>query len=172
MVRPCWHFVFVTPFMGANMSELFNPVVPKPQHISESQFHSLIVAGLARVASKIGRGNLADRMGRTTRALDKVFAGSTPDAKALFDALAADATVLDELAAAYGFQLVPIAREHEPDLSLAAGLCDGASELMKANTDGNRDHRETMKVAEILRPHIGPAMAIVRQADKIRGVAA
>lgn len=154
------------------MAELFNTVVPKKDPITESQFHELIVAGLARVAAKIGRGNLADRMGRTTRALDKVFGGSTPDAKALFDALKADATVLDELAAAYGFQLVPIGEAAEPDLSLAAGLCDGASELMKANSDGNRDHRETMRVAEILRPHIGPAMAIVHEADKIRGVAA
>jgi hypothetical protein len=154
------------------MTELFNPVVPKRHDVSEPQFHNLIVAGLARVAAKIGRGNLADRMGRTTRALDKVFAGSTPDAKAMFDALAADPTALDELAAAYGFQLVPLNRDCETDLSLAAGLCDGASELMKANSDGDRNHRETLRVAEILRPHIGPAMGIIQEADKIRGVAA
>lgn len=154
------------------MTELFNPVVPKNRNVTDAEFHNLIVAGLARVAAKIGRGNLADRMGRTTRALDKVFAGSTPDAKALFDALKADATAIDELASAYGFQLVPLNRECEPDLSLAAGLCDGASELVKANSDGDRDHRETLKVADILRPHIGPAMAIVHEADKIRGVAA
>ena len=154
------------------MTELFNPVVPKRPELSEPQFHNLIVAGLARVAAKIGRGNLADRMGRTTRALDKVFAGSTPDAKALFDALAADSTVLDELLSAYGFHLVPTQSEPGNDLRVAAGLCEGASELIKSQSDGERNHRVTLKVADTLRPHMGPALAIINEADRIRGAAA
>lgn len=153
------------------MMDLFNPVVPKKQPQTESEFHSLVVAGLARVAAKIGRGNLADKMGRTTRALDKVFAGSTPDAQALWDATRADATVLDELAAAYGFQLVPINAGQGSDLATAAGLCDAASELIHSHEDGERDHNETIRCAEKLRPHIGPAMAIVQEADRLRRAA-
>lgn len=151
------------------MMDLFNPVVPKKRPQTESDFHGLVVAGLARVAAKIGRGNLADKMGRTTRAIDKVFGGSTPDAKALWDAMLADSSVMDELAAAYGFRIIPLNCEPANDLALAAGLCESASELIGANADGHRDHRETCRIADKLRPFAGPVCAIIREADEIRG---
>lgn len=153
------------------MPESQSPVVPKSPPKTEADFHDLVVAGLARVAVKIGRGTLADKMGRTTRALDKVFGGSTPEAKALWDATTADPTVLDEIAAAYGFVLIPMQDESAGDLTTAAGLCHAAAELIQSYEDGVRDHRETMKVADMLRPHIGPVLAIVRAADKLRAKA-
>jgi hypothetical protein len=156
--------------MGDYMGDLSGTVVHKRQPKSESEFHSLIVAGLARVAAKIGRGTLADKMGRTPRAIDKVFAGSIPDAKALWDATAADPSVLDEIAAAYGFRIVPLNSDPSSDLKLSAGLCDVASELMVSMQDGHRDHNETLKVADKLRHVVGPAIAIIEEADRLRGV--
>jgi hypothetical protein len=154
--------------MKANLMDLFNPVVPKKRPQTESEFHSLVVAGLARVSAKIGRGNLADKMGRTTRSVDKVFAGSTPDAKALWDAMLADSSVMDELAAAYGFRIIPLRCDPSNDLELAAGLCASASEIINAHTDGHRNHKETCRIADNLRPFVGLASAIIREADAIR----
>lgn len=148
--------------------DLFNPVVPKKQPRTESEFHGLVVAGLARVSAKIGRGNLADKMGRTTRSVDKVFAGSTPDAKALWDAMLADGSVMDELAAAYGFRIIPLNADPAADLATATGLCEGAAEIIKSQADGHRDHQETCRVADKLRPFIGPVCAIIHEADAIR----
>lgn len=154
------------------MSDLFGAVVPKSGSVSEGEFHTLVVAGLARAAAKMGRGNLADRMGRTTRSVDKVFAGSTPDAKALFDVLLACPSALDEVLARYGFGIHPIVADAGEDMETAAGLCEAASDLIHANADGHRDYRETCRVADKLRPVVAHAMAIVHDADKIRGVAA
>lgn len=40
--------VSIDPFMRCNMSELFNTVVPKQHPLTESEFHSLLVADKAR----------------------------------------------------------------------------------------------------------------------------
>ena len=74
-------------------------VFHKTAALCEAQFHALVVQGLARIAARHGRGALSDAMGRCSRQLDNVFAGADPKAKALFDALALDATALDELLA-------------------------------------------------------------------------
>lgn len=147
-------------------------VVPKRERLSEAQFHAKVVAGLARVAGQIGAGTLADNMGRSTRQLGNVMGGSTPDAKALFDALHADATVLDELLAEYGFKLCPLHATAANDIATMTGLCDVASEMGRAlSDDGVRNHRETLKVADKVRPHMQALAAIVREADELRGAA-
>jgi len=146
-------------------------VLPKRVGPDEAHFGALFVAGLARVAAKIGKGTLADRMGRTVRSLDNILAGGSTSGKAMCDTLLADSTALDEVLAEYGFKLVPLTAEAANDLNTAAGLLDGATELVRAQRDGIRDHTETLMVADKLRPHLPAALAIVREADQIRGVA-
>jgi hypothetical protein len=146
-------------------------VLPKRVGPDEARFGTLFVAGLARVAAKIGKGTLADRMGRTVRSLENIMAGGSTSGKAMCDALLADHTALDEVLADYGFKLVPLTLDAANDLNTAAGLLDGATELVRSQHDGHRDHSETLRVADKLRPHLPAALAIVREADQIRGVA-
>ena len=150
------------------MSELFNTVVPKQHPLTESEFHSLLVAGMARVAANIGRGNLADRMGRTTRALDKVFAGSTPDAKAIFDALAVCPTILDELLGRYGYRIAPLKSDTAIDFEIIADTSALIAEHTEAMRDGVRDHRETFRIADKARPVVAKYSAIIHEADTRR----
>lgn len=63
------------------MPELSSTVVRKRSQISETTFHAALVAGLARVASEIGRGNLSDKWGRSPRMLGKLM--SRPTARAM-----------------------------------------------------------------------------------------
>lgn len=142
-------------------------VLPKRTVPDEARFHALIVQGLARVAAQHGRGTLSDAMGRSGRQLDNVFAGSDPKAKALFDVLALDPTALDEILSAYGLRTVPLAGGIEDDLRLAAGLSNGLSKLIESAADGVRDHNETLAIAALLRPHVGPINAIINQADDL-----
>lgn len=146
-------------------------VLPKRTGPDEAHFGALFVAGLARVAANIGKGTLADRMGRTVRSLENILAGGSTSAKAMCDALLADCTALDEVLREYGFKLVPLTAEAANDLNTAAGLLDGATELVRSQNDGVRDHAETLRVADKLRPHLPAALAIINEADKIRGVA-
>ncbi|SEM54900.1 hypothetical protein SAMN05192583_0588 [Sphingomonas gellani] len=146
-------------------------VLPKRSGPDEATFATLFVAGLARVAAKLGKGALADRMGRTTRSLDNILGGGSTSGKAMFDALLADETALDEVLASYGFRLCPLHSEAANDLTVAAGVIDAMGELVRSRSDGHRDHNETLAVATLLRPHLPAMQAIVREADELRGAA-
>lgn len=151
------------------MPELFSGVVPKPPPLTEAEFHSALCAGLARVAANIGRGNLADKSGRTTRALDKVFAGSIPNGKGLLDFLIADPTALDELLARYGYQLAPLGQQAAIDFEIIADAAALTAEHTEALRDGLRDHRETIRIADKARPVVAAYQGIIADADKIKG---
>ncbi|MBB4642344.1 hypothetical protein [Rhizorhapis suberifaciens] len=155
------------------MTQRSNIVVPKRQKPDEQQFHALMVAGLARTAAKVGRGTLADSMGRTVRALDKVFAGSCPEPKALFDLLVDEPQALDELYARYGFKLAPLTADAANDFHTAADLARAAGAFMDALSDGQRDHLETLALGALFRDLLPRIQAVVSDADRIRsGVAA
>lgn len=158
------------------MTHRTNTVVPKAQCPTEEQFHNLVIAGLARVSTKVGRGAVAQQMGRTTRALDKVFAGSTPEAKALFDLLGSKETItaLDEVLATYGVRLAPLHANADNDMHTAADLAKAAGSLMDALSDGKRDHLETLTLGTMFRELLPKIAAIVSEADAIRngGIAA
>lgn len=154
------------------MADLIDPVVPNRRGISPLQFHEALITGLARVAGRIGRGNLADKSERTTKALDKLFSGSSADTsgKGLLDFLQADPSALDEVLALYGYQLAPLGSQAAIDFEIIA---DGAA-LLNAHTeamrDGRRDHRETIKIADLARPVVAEYTSIIREADVLRGV--
>lgn len=146
-------------------------VLPKRTGPSEATFASLFVAGLARVAAKIGKGTLADRMDRTPRSLDNILGGGSTSGKAMFDALLADETVLDEVLASYGFRLCSLHQQAANDLLVAGGVIDAMGKLVSAHADGIRDHNETLSIAALLRPHLPAIQAIVHEADTLRGAA-
>jgi hypothetical protein len=153
------------------MAETINLVVPVRRVPSELQYHEALVAGLARVAAGIGRGNLADKSNRTTRALDKLFSGSSADTsgKGLLDFLLADPTTLDEVLALYGFQLTPSSCDPVLDFEIIADTAALAAEHTNAMRDGRREHRETIRIADKARPVVARYSAIIAEADQIRG---
>lgn len=153
------------------MTEKFNLVVPNRQAPTELQYHQALVSGLARVAVHTGRGNLADKSNRTTRALDKLFSGSCNDTsgKGLLDFLNADPTALDEVLAIYGFQLAPVSAQCAPDFAIIADAAEIVATYTDALRDGHRDHRDTIRIAEKARPVISGLQGIVAEADQHRG---
>lgn len=117
--------------------------------------------GLSRVALEAGCDEKTIRNARdckSTLRLDNVL-----------NLLTIDPTALDELFGQFGMRLVPAAPEAANDLHTAAGLLDGATELIRAMEDGIREASETCRVADKLRPHLPAAIAICREADQIRG---
>src|SRR5690606_21604563 len=127
--------------------------------------------GLARVASNVGRGNLADKSNRTTRALDKLFSGSSADTsgKGLLDFLCADPSALDEVLALYGFQLAPAEALPAIDFEIIADTAALQAEHTEAMRDGRRCHRETIRIADKARPVVARYSAIIAEADELRG---
>lgn len=152
---------------------LDNLVVPKRASPTPSEFHTALVAGLARAALSLGRGNLADRSNRTTRALDKLFSGACADTsgKGLLDFLMAAPTALDEVLALYGFQLAPLGHAPAVDSEIIADTAALAAEHTEAMRDGVRQHRETLRIADKARPVVAKYSAIIAEADRLRGAA-
>lgn len=146
-------------------------VVPVRSGPSELQYHQALVSGLARVAAKTGRGNLADRSHRTTRALDKLFSGACADTsgKGLLDFLCADPTALDEVLALYGLKLSPVEAEAGQDFTTIADSAALLATFTDAMRDGRRDHRETIAIAEKARGVVPHLTAIIAEADAFRG---
>lgn len=155
------------------MADLIAPVVPNRGGINPLRYHEALVAGLARIASKIGRGNLADKSERTTKALDKLFSGSSADTsgKGLLDFLHADPTALDEVLALYGYQLSPLGSEAAIDFEIIADAAALSAEHTEAMRDGRRDHRDTIRIADKARAVVQGYTAIIREADVLRGAA-
>lgn len=155
------------------MADLPNIVVPKDNAPSPLRFHEALVAGLARTAARIGRGNLADKSQRTTKALDKLFCGDSMDTsgKGLLDFLHADPSALDEVLALYGFGLHRIDAGTGDDFATIADTASLSAEMTEAMRDGARDHRETIRIADKARPVVRALHGIIHEADTIRGAA-
>ena len=154
------------------MSDPLNLVVPKRQAPSPLAFHDALVAGLARTAAKVGRGNLADKSLRTPKALNKLFCGDSMDTtgKGLLDFLLADPTALDEVLALYGFGLHQIQSGECADHGTIADTAALQAAHTEALRDGKRDHRETIVIAEKARPVVAAMHSIIAEADRLRGV--
>ena len=152
------------------MPDRLNVVLPKRRAISEEDYHDALVAGLARVANQIGRGNLADKSCRTPRALANLFTeGKDTSGKGLIDFLIADASALDEVLGLYGYGLHKLPTgEAGDDHALIADTAKLASVHSEAMRDGRRDHHDTLRIAEAARPVVAACCGIIAEADRFR----
>lgn len=158
------------------MADPHNLVVPKVESVSPLRFHAALIAGLARVAARVGRGNLADKSDRTPKALGKLFSGDSMDTsgKGLCDFLLADPTALDEVLAIYGFGIhrLPEASGSKEDHTAIADVLALANIHADAMRDGHRDHRETQTIANAARPVVQAYCGIIAEADGHKGLRA
>jgi len=125
-------------------------IVPDRPPVSRQLFHAEMVIGLAR-ASKHGRGRLADAMDLSAAGLDRVFTGSLPNAKRLWDARSLDPSVLDGIAALYDCRIVPAGTACAGDELAAPAVVRLLHKLVDAELDGAKDHRELLDMEPELR---------------------
>ena len=141
--------------------------------ISKDIFQRRLAAAWGRVWPTVGKGAMAQAMGLNhTKAIDRGVTGiNLPEAHTIFNSLLADKTALDEVIAWYGCKITPVGITAANDFATAAGTLDAMSALVRALADQRRDHKETLDIAALLRPHIAALNAIVREADEHRGAA-
>ncbi|MDF2382458.1 hypothetical protein JMG10_13330 [Nostoc ellipsosporum NOK] len=141
--------------------------------LTKDKFQRKLAAGWGRIWPKIGKGTMASAMGLDeTKTIDRgLTAANLPAAHTVFNSLLADETSLDEVLAHYGFRLTRIFGAAANDLSTAAGTIDAMVALVRSQDDNHRDHTETLAIAELLRPHMSSLVAIVSEADALRGAA-
>lgn len=147
-------------------------VRPSGKRLTEEDARKALSFGLLRLTSNHG----PSRVGLEAGCDEKTIRNARDQKSTLrldlaLNLLALDHTALDELLSKYGFRLTRTSSDAANDLHTAAGLLDGASELIRAQDDGFRDPAETCRVADKLRPHLPAAIAIIQEADLIRGAA-
>lgn len=149
-------------------TNVLRQIAPLPKH----RVAALLAAGWSRVIARIGRGTFADTLEVSENTVGNALAGrTTPELHTALNSLAADPTSLDEVLAGYGLRLAPLHATAANDMVTAAGVINAMGELVKALADGNRDHNETLAIAALLRPYLPHLVAIVTEADGLRGAA-
>ena len=73
----------------------------------------------------------------------------------------------------YGFILIPEDRAMSPDMETLIEMSQAMTRFCEALEDGRRDHRETIELANKLRPLVPKLSQIIAEADatKLRSVA-
>ena len=148
-----------------------NTVLPNAQLATEDDFHACMMLGIARMVAKHGRGKVANALGVSTRQLGNLANGSFPAPHRLFNLLVLDPTALNEVSGLYGAELRASKPNAANDMETVAGLSHLAGKWVEALSDGNRCHRETLDLADTIRPIVASLNAICLEADRIKGAA-
>lgn len=150
-----------------------NHVCPKVAP-DKSEVSAALSVGWARAARSIGKGAFADKIKSCTKTVDRALTGDTvPELHTALASLLADPHALDEVFPLYGFN--PPQHRHATaanDLATVSELSGLVSTFCAALKDGNRDHRETLAIADLVRAIMPSLTDILDEANRLRGVKA
>ena len=150
------------------MPDRFNSVLHAIAAIDEEQFKHAFVAGLHRLVGIHGRAKVANALGCTDRNLNNYYTGSLPSPHRLWNLRSLDLTALDEIAGLYSAEVRQSDAAAVRDFETIANLSRLAADYVEVMADGVRDHRETLDLAETIRPLMASLSALVAEADRIK----
>lgn len=156
--------------MVAIMAESAGQVRPKLQ--DKADVSVALAKGWLRMVDTYRKGSFADALEvdpkTVGRALDLT---STPALHTAMNSLLVDETALNELFALYGFH-PPRRRMARPinDMHTLADLSGLVSRFCSALEDGERDHQETLALAQQIAPIMPALTAILNEAHKLHGI--
>ena len=154
--------------MGDAMPERAGRVCPDNR--SKMDVSAALAAGWARVIMRVGRGAFADRLGIDAKTVARALTGETvPELHTALNAVMVEPTALDEVMSLYGLELRPREAGAGMDMAMIADLARLTAKWVDVMADGVRDHRETLSLAEAIRPMMPGLTAILAEADALRG---
>lgn len=144
--------------------------------LSKEAVQSRLAAAWARtIAGMEGKkATFAEAIGCHPDTVSNALAGNTvPELHTALNSLLACPDALFEVFSLYGFRLVPDDRAMSPDMRTIFEMSEALTTYIAAMEDGRRDHRETLRIAEKVRPLLSKLAALVAEADdkKLRRVA-
>jgi hypothetical protein len=140
--------------------------------VTKERVSSRLVQAWSRTIAERFKGNktaFAGAIGVCPETVSNALSGSTvPELHTALNSLLACPNALDEALALYGLQLVPRDMAMSPDMITLSQMGKALSEFIEALSDGKRTHRETLELAEELRPLIPRLTAIVHEAEGLK----
>lgn len=123
-----------------------------------------------RVARQVGKGTLSDKTGaKCPKTVDNAISGrSVPEFHTVMNSLIACPTALEEVFRLYGGRFVPYMSEAANDYATIAGLNHAMGEWVHFLADFQRSPKETLRLADLLRPLVTALSAITEEADQIK----
>lgn len=151
------------------MTQRSNNVLPKNGR-SKEDVSAALGDAWHRISRQVGKGRLADTTGaKCTKTIDNAIAGhSLPELHTALNSLLACNTALDEVFALYGGRFVPFVSQAANDYAVISGLNHAIGSWVHALEDYKRDHRETLALAELLRPLVASLSSIIEEADELK----
>ena len=147
-------------------------VLPALGRLSKEQVKNAAAQAWQRIVRDHGKEAVASAVGCDKRTVENTMALKTlPEAHLLLNALDLDITALNEVLALKGLHAVPLSSAMSPDMETVSGMGHALAHYISAMLDGRRDHRETLSLAEHLRPLLPRLTAIVHEADGLKRVA-
>jgi DNA-binding transcriptional regulator LsrR (DeoR family) len=114
----------------------------------------------------------AARIGCCRDTVKNALAGDRlPKLHFVLNSLLACPNALDELLQLYGLQIIPRSAEASADMQTLSHMGRAMAEFIEALSDGKRTHKETLELAEVLRPLVPRLTQIVHEADGLKEVA-
>jgi hypothetical protein len=110
----------------------------------------------------------ASKIGCCRDTVSNALSGTTTELHTVLNSLLACPNALDELMSAYGFRIVPENAAMTPDMQTLAHMSKAMAEFIDALRDGKRNHRETLELAEELRPLVPRLTAIIHEAEGLK----
>ena len=139
--------------------------------VSKQDTSAALVAAWARVCLKIGKGRFADKLGVDAKTVSRTLSGETvPELHTALGSLCADLTALDEVAALYDVEIRPRSSDAAMDFKTISDLSHLVGKWVEVMADGRRDHRETLQLADLLRPMMPHLTSILAEADRLKGI--
>jgi hypothetical protein len=137
--------------------------------LSEEQVQAKLVQAWARTIATVGKGAFADKAGCHPDTISNALSGAhMPKLHTVLNSLLACPNALDELLALYGFRIVPDETALSPDMVTLHCMSRAMSEFIEALSDGKRTHRETLELAEEIRPLVPRLVQIIHEADGLK----
>jgi len=135
---------------------------------SRTEVSGKLAASWARISAG-HKGDFADKLDISTKTIDRALIGETlPGLDTALNSLAFDVTALDEVFALYGLSIKPLIAAPSNDLTTISSLSNLVGQFAAALSDGQRDHRETLQLADMIRPVMAMLSAICAEADAVR----
>jgi hypothetical protein len=143
--------------------------------LTKDEVQSHLVAAWSRTIAQNGgrKASFAESIGVHPDTVSNALSGTMPELHTVLNSLLACPNSLDEVMRLYGFILVPEDRALSPDMQTIIEMTAALHRYCQALEDGRRDHRETIDLANKLRPLVPKLSAIIAEADetKLRSVA-
>lgn len=139
--------------------------------LNKERVQSKLAQAWSRTIAERFKGNktaFAGKIGCCPETVSNALTGTQTELHTVLNSLLACPNALDELLRLYGFVLVPSDAEMSPDMVTLSHMSRAMAEFVEVLSDGKRTHRETLELAEELRPLIPRLTAIIHEAEGLK----